>query len=153
MVDGPQRRRPQAAHISQGIRRECASLSDGRIVYQLVSDLHLYDIAAGKDAKIEIRIPSDFDQMREKWLAKPLEYMTSAHLSPSGDKVALVSRGRVFVAPAGPGAAGPDRPKGWDPPPVGPVHAGRQIGRSSRMKAANGSSSVSWLTGPGRAIG
>ena len=90
------------------------SLSDGRIVYQLVSDLHLYDIATAKDSRIEIKIPSDFDQMREKWISKPLESMTqekmtgmpgagSAHLSPSGDKIALVSRGRVFIAPAAQG--------------------------------------------------
>ncbi len=79
------------------------SLAGGRIVYQLVSDLRVFDIASGKDAGIDIVLPSDFDQMREKWLTRPLEYLTSAHLSPSGDKVALVSRGRVFVAPAGPG--------------------------------------------------
>lgn len=79
------------------------SLHDGRIVYQLVSDLHVYDIAARSDRKIDIALPSDFDQMRERWVTKPLDYLTSAHLSPSGDRVSLVSRGHVFVAPAGGG--------------------------------------------------
>ncbi len=79
------------------------SLDGGRIVYQLVADLRLYDTASGNDGKIDITLPSDFDQMREKWVAKPADYLTSAHLSPSGDRIALVSRGRVFIAPAGDG--------------------------------------------------
>ena len=49
------------------------------------------------------RLPSDFDQMREKWVTKPLDYLTSGHVSPSGDRVVLVSRGHVFVAPVGDG--------------------------------------------------
>jgi len=79
------------------------SLHDGRIVYQLVADLRAFEIEGGSDRKIDIALPSDFDQMREKWVTKPVDYLTSAHLSPSGNKVALVSRGHVFVAPAGDG--------------------------------------------------
>ncbi|MFO7733140.1 MAG: S41 family peptidase [Candidatus Aminicenantes bacterium] len=79
------------------------SLHDGRIVYQLVSDLRVYDIAARTDRKIDVTLPSDFDQMRERWVSKPLDFLTSVHVSPSGDRVVLVSRGQVFVAPAGDG--------------------------------------------------
>ncbi len=79
------------------------ALDDGKIVYQLVADLRLYDIQAGTDRSIDIVLPSDFDQMRERWITKPLDYMTSVHLSPDGDRVVLVSRGTVFVAPAGDG--------------------------------------------------
>ena len=79
------------------------SLHDGRIVYQLVSDLRVYDIAARTDRKIDVTLPSDFDQMRERWVSKPLDYLTAVHVSPSGDRVVLVSRGHVFVAPAGDG--------------------------------------------------
>jgi tricorn protease len=79
------------------------SLHEGRIVYQLVSDLRLYDIDARSDRRIDVVLPSDFDQMRERWVLKPLDYLTSAHVSPAGDRVALVSRGHVFTAPAGDG--------------------------------------------------
>ncbi len=75
------------------------SLHNGKIAYQLVADLRLYDIDGGTDSPIPITLPSDFDQMREKWVSKPLDYLTSAHLSPAGDRLALVSRGHVFVAP------------------------------------------------------
>jgi len=75
------------------------SLHNGKIAYQLVADLRLYDISGGQDRPIDITLPSDFDQMREKWVSKPLDYLTSVHLSPSADRLVLISRGNVFVAP------------------------------------------------------
>jgi len=79
------------------------SMAGGRIVYQLLADIRMYDIASARDSGLEITIPSDFDQTREKWLTKPVEYLTSVHLSPGGDRLALIARGQVFVAPAGDG--------------------------------------------------
>jgi tricorn protease len=76
------------------------SLSDGRIVYQAGADLHLFDIASGKDFPLEITLTSDLDQMREKWVQKPMDYLTTAHLSPDGDRIVLTARGQIFVAPA-----------------------------------------------------
>lgn len=75
------------------------ALSDGRIVYQHGADLRLFTIASGKDAALDIRLASDFDQERERWVKKPLDYLTSAHVSPNGDRVALTTRGQIFVAP------------------------------------------------------
>lgn len=74
-------------------------LQAGRIVYQLGADLRLYDIASGSDAMIPITLASDFDQLREKWVDNPMDFLTSAHLDKAGEKVVLTSRGRVFVAP------------------------------------------------------
>ncbi|MBM3311640.1 MAG: protease, partial [Candidatus Aminicenantes bacterium] len=93
--------KPHTFH--RGYDASSPSLHDGRVAYQLVADLHVYDIGSGKDRRVDITLPSDFDQMREKWVSRPAEYLTSAHLSPSGDRVALVSRGQVFVAPVGDG--------------------------------------------------
>ena len=77
-----------------------ASLHDGRIVYQRGADLHLYDIGAHQDQALSITLATDFDQQRERWVKKPMDYLTSAHLSPNGDRVVLTARGQVFVAPA-----------------------------------------------------
>ncbi len=77
-----------------------ASLSEGRIAYQTGADLRVYEIASGKDWLVPVRLASDFDQEREKWVKKPLEYLTAAHLSPEGDRVVMTARGQVFVAPA-----------------------------------------------------
>jgi tricorn protease len=74
-------------------------LSDGRIVYQLGADLRLFDIAANQDAPLPIRLVSDFDQMRETWVKKPMDFLTASQLSPTGDRIVLTARGQVFVVP------------------------------------------------------
>lgn len=76
-----------------------AALADGRIVYKLGADLRIFEIANGMDTALDVRIVSDFDQQRETWVEKPLEYLTSVALSPKGDRVVLTARGQVFVAP------------------------------------------------------
>lgn len=76
------------------------SLADGKIVYQLGADLYVYDIASDQTNIVEISLASDFDQTREKWIDKPVDYLTSAHLSDDGSRVVLTARGQVFVRPA-----------------------------------------------------
>jgi tricorn protease len=75
------------------------SLHNGRIVYQLGADLYLYAIDSATEQRIDILLTSDFEQTRERWVNAPMDYLTSAHLSPKGDRLALTARGRVFVAP------------------------------------------------------
>jgi tricorn protease len=84
-----------------GLDIQSPALGDGRIVYQLGADVRLYDIARGADQPVPIRLVSDFDQTRERWVRSPMEWVTAAHLSPTGDRVVLTARGQVFVAPAG----------------------------------------------------
>jgi tricorn protease len=79
---------------------QSASLSRGRIAYQLGADLRLLDLASGADTPIQIRLTSDFDQLRERWVRNPMEWVASMHLSPTGDRVVLTARGQIFVAPA-----------------------------------------------------
>jgi tricorn protease len=75
-------------------------LHQGRIVYQLGADIWLFDIATGVDRVVPITLSSDFDQLREKWVERPIERLSSAHLHPTGQSVVLTARGSVFVAPA-----------------------------------------------------
>src|SRR4030095_11917414 len=93
--------RPHTPHRDQDVKSPAQE--GGRIVYQHGSDLRLLDLASGRDALLEIRLTSDFDQQRERWIKKPLDFLTSSHLSPNGDRVVLTARGQVFVAPAGQG--------------------------------------------------
>ena len=79
------------------------AVSNGRLVYQVGADLWLYDVATGREQRLDISLSSDFDQLREKWEDDPMDYLTSAHLSPDGAAVVLTARGRVAVAPAGQG--------------------------------------------------
>jgi tricorn protease len=75
------------------------AIADGKIVYQLGADLHVFDIAAGKDALIPITLVSDFEQTRERWVRSPADWITNAHISPTGDRVSITARGQVFVVP------------------------------------------------------
>ncbi|MEZ4455161.1 MAG: hypothetical protein R2882_01235 [Gemmatimonadales bacterium] len=75
------------------------SLDQGKIVYQCGADLWLYDIAADRATRLDITLATDLDQLRDRWVRDPMASLSSAHLSPAGDRIALTSRGRVFVAP------------------------------------------------------
>jgi tricorn protease len=93
--------RQQTTHRDHDVKSP--DLHRGRIVYQHGADLRLLDLASGRDAAVDIRLASDFDQQRERWIKEPMDYLTASHLSPSGDRVVLTARGQVFVAPVGPG--------------------------------------------------
>ncbi len=79
---------------------ESASLSDGHIVYASGADLWLLDAATGKESVIPITLTSDFDQMREHWVKKPLDYLSATHISPDGSSAVFTARGEVFTMPA-----------------------------------------------------
>jgi len=77
-----------------------ASMHDGRVVYQLGADLRLLDVRTDEDRAISITLATDFDQTREQWVEKPLDYLSDYRLGPDGGHVVLTARGEVFVAPA-----------------------------------------------------
>src|SRR5262249_12005079 len=76
------------------------SISPGRHLYQLGPALYPYDIAAKTDKLIPITLSSDSDQERERWVKNPMDYLTTVHLSPDGDRLVVTARGEIFVAPA-----------------------------------------------------
>jgi tricorn protease len=82
-----------------GIDAQAPSLSNGRVAYQLGADIRLFDSNTGQDRAVAIRLVSDFDQLRERWVRNPLDWVASVHLSPTGDRIVLTARGQVFVAP------------------------------------------------------
>ena len=75
------------------------SMRNGRIVYQHGADLRVLDITNGEHMLVPIRLQSEFTSMRERVLKSPVEWVSSAHLSPMGDRLVLTARGQVFVAP------------------------------------------------------
>lgn len=89
--------------FNKGFDAQSASLNDGKIVYQCGADIHLYDIVTNTDKIVPISLTSDFDQEMTTWVKKPMDYLTSVHISPDGDGVVLTARGQVFVAPSSQG--------------------------------------------------
>src|SRR6185503_14517237 len=82
-----------------GFDVQSPSLADGKIVYQLGADLRVYDVATNQDAAVPIKLVSDFEQTRERWVRNPSDWINAVHLSPTGDRVAVTARGQVFVVP------------------------------------------------------
>ena len=76
-----------------------SNLNNGNIVYQLGADLWHYNIKTNTQNKIDIRLPSDLDQLREKWVDDPTKYITSVFPDKKGERIVITSRGRVFIAP------------------------------------------------------
>jgi tricorn protease len=74
------------------------SLGQGLIVYQLAMDLWALDIATGKTWKLNITLPSDRLQSREKF-ARPDDYTQWLGLSPDGGRMLYVARGEIFTVP------------------------------------------------------
>jgi tricorn protease len=76
-----------------------ASIDDGRIVYACGADLWLLDLKSGHEQIIPITLASDFDQLREHWVKKPVEFLTAFHISPDGTSAVFTARGEVFTLP------------------------------------------------------
>jgi len=76
-----------------------ANISEGNIVYQMAADLMYYNISTNQSKKINVRLATDLDQLREKWDENPSQYITSVHPDAEGKRVVITARGRVFVAP------------------------------------------------------
>jgi len=77
-------------------------LHEGRIAYQSGADLYVYDIASGAAAPISLRLTTDDDFTRRRWLDAPLTYLENAQFAPSGDAVTISARGRFVTAFVGP---------------------------------------------------
>jgi tricorn protease len=77
-------------------------LYNGRIVYQSGADLYAYDIASNATTSITLRLATDDDFTRRRWLDTPLAFLDGAQFAPSGDAVTISARGRFVTAFVGP---------------------------------------------------
>ena len=99
----PDGKDPQALTEHRDFDIRHASLDAGRIVYQHAGTLRRFNLKDGNDTEIPISLPSDFDQTRDRWVTKPMEFLTRFSVSPDGEKLALTARGSIFIAPVKPG--------------------------------------------------
>ncbi|MEP0354678.1 S41 family peptidase [Paraglaciecola sp.] len=75
-----------------------ANIYQDKIVFQQGADIKLFDISNKQTKTLDISLTSDFAHLRERWINKPLDYLTSASQAASAKKVVLTARGRVAIA-------------------------------------------------------
>ena len=75
-----------------------AMLNDGRIIFQHGADLKMLDLADNRIVTLDIQLTSDFSELREHWVNKPLKHLDAARFNGAKEKVTLTARGRVAVA-------------------------------------------------------
>ncbi|MGQ0561838.1 MAG: S41 family peptidase, partial [Gemmatimonadota bacterium] len=84
------------------------SLHNGRIAYQQGADIHVIDVSAPVLAKaassaLNITITTDLGELRDRWVKKPIDFLTDYRIDRAGDRISLIARGMVFIAPVGQG--------------------------------------------------
>ena len=88
---------PVTTHKPWDVRWPSAS-RDGRIVYELDGELHVFDTKAKRDAAISITVPDDGLARRPSRI-QVANFIEDVSLSPKGERVLFCARGDIFTAP------------------------------------------------------
>jgi len=75
-----------------------SSDNQSRIVYELLGELHVYDVRAKADQAISIFVPNDGVAMRPSRISVE-KNIEGFELSPKGERALVVARGDVFTLP------------------------------------------------------
>lgn len=86
--------------------RQPAMGPDGRIVYALAGDLHVFDPTAGTDRAVAVDVPTEAALTRVRYTDAESQ-LTAWDLSPAGDRVLLTTRGEIWAVPVEDGPALP----------------------------------------------
>ncbi|KLE32419.1 S41 family peptidase [Aurantiacibacter luteus] len=78
-----------------------ASMDGGEVFLQNGADIQVYSLAANTMRPLALDIVTDREQTRNRTIANPLSLVTSARLSPSGERVAVTARGRAALGATG----------------------------------------------------
>lgn len=79
-----------------------ATLSNGTIVYQQGADLHALNLTNNQGSELKLTLTSDFRQRQERWLTKPLDFLTHVSFGGSNEQVVLTARSQIALAAKAP---------------------------------------------------
>jgi tricorn protease len=105
------------------VRYASADPEGKAIVYEKLGELHLLDLASGKDTLVPVSIGADLPQVRPRFERVRPDQILHAAVSPTGKRVLFEARGDILSVPAekgdvrnltqSPGVA--DRDPSWSP--------------------------------------
>jgi tricorn protease len=73
-------------------------IGDGKIVYQLGANLHLFDLTTQNDQLLNVDLVSDFDQSRQRYIKNPLEFLSNVQVAGKEEKLVFTARGQMTIA-------------------------------------------------------
>jgi tricorn protease len=71
---------------------------DGRIVFSLAGDVHVFDPRSGSARRVDVELPSDRVLTRSRY-PDAGQYVTWIELSPDGERLVVAARGELFSVP------------------------------------------------------
>jgi len=84
---------------NEGLDFKAASAGPGAIAYEQFGSLHLFDLASGKDRKMDITLNGDFPEVRPRY-AKVSQRIANVNVSPTGARAVFEARGEILTVPA-----------------------------------------------------
>ncbi len=72
--------------------------AEGRIVYELDGELHIYDTRDNSDRALSITVPADTTTDRPQPV-NAADNIENIALSPGGERAAIAARGEIFNVP------------------------------------------------------
>jgi len=76
-----------------------ASAGPGGIVYEQFGQIHIYDLASGKEHAVPIEITADLSEVRPRFQNVARE-IREAHISPTGVRAVFEAHGEILTVPA-----------------------------------------------------
>ena len=69
----------------------------GHLVFRQGADLYILDLMTATSERLNVTISSDHPEMRNRWIKKPLKYLTSVRYADEVEKVLLTARGKMAI--------------------------------------------------------
>ncbi|MEA2553981.1 MAG: tricorn protease, partial [Fimbriimonadaceae bacterium] len=88
----------------EGFDIKSATAGPGVIVYEQLGSLNVFDPKTKDHHQVPVEIRGDFPEVRNEF-KRLMPYMNGAAISPTGQRVVVTARGRLFTAPASKGDA------------------------------------------------
>ena len=76
-----------------------ASAGPGGIVYEQFGQIHIYDIAAGKEHAVPVQITADLSEVRPRF-QNVASQIANPRISPTGMRAVFEAHGEIFTVPA-----------------------------------------------------
>jgi tricorn protease len=87
----------EALH-NEGWDIKSAAAGPGAIVYEQLGSVHLYDLATGKESKVDVRVAGEMGQVRAHF-EKVEKQIQNADISPTGQRAVFEAHGEILTVP------------------------------------------------------